>query len=572
MDAAQLQQILSDLITHWESETVEFKEAGKDYDTDKIGRYFSALANEANLEGAESAWLVFGVNNKSRTVVGSDYREDAERLQSLKLQIAQDAEPRISFRGIHELTTPEGRVVLFEIPASPQGIPIAWKGHYYGRDGESLGPLSLDKIDQIRAQAQGTDWSAQVLEGVTLDDLDPDAIKRARETFTLRHANRFDTAEVAGWPDAQFLDKAKLTASGKITTSTLLLLGREESSHFLTPHPAQLTWKLVGPEQAYQHFSPPFLLNTTRLYQKIRNIQLRILPEDELLAVEVAKYDQKIVLEALHNCIAHQDYLRSGRIVVTEHPDRLVFENEGSFIDGSPEDFLTGEKTPRRYRNPFLTQAMVELGMIDSMGYGIHQMYRGQAARYLPLPDYDLTAPNAVRLTIYGAIVDPAYTRLLIQKTDLDLLDVFALDRIQKSLPSTDDAIKRLRKAGWIEGRKPNLHISAKLAAATSKKADYIRTRSQDDAFYEKLVIDYLKKFQTATRAEIDDLLLEKLSNSLTEQQKTNKVKNLLTKLRTAGEIENRGSRGKPAWAFLSSGNSEKITKDLEKEDEPENQ
>jgi len=397
-----------------------------------------------------------------------------------------------------------------------------------------------------------------VIESASLEDLDPAAIKRARDTFTLRHANRFPPGEVASWPDTTFLDRAKLTASGKITASTLLLLGREDRAHLLTPHPAQLTWKLVGPEQAYLHFATPFLLNSTQLYQKIRNIQLRILPEDELLAVEVAKYDQKIVLEALHNCIAHQDYLRNGRIVVTEHPDRLVFENEGSFIDGSPEDFLTGEKTPRRYRNPFLAQAMVELGMIDSMGYGIHQMYRGQAARYFPLPDYDLSDENTVCLTLHGAIVDPAYTRLLIQKTDLNLLDVFALDRIQKHLPTSDDAVKRLRKAGWIEGRKPNLHISAKLAAATSKKADYIRTRSQDDAFYERLVIDYLRKFKSASRAEIDALLLGKLSSSLTDEQKSNKVKNLLTKLRTAGEIENRGSRGQPAWAFLGSDDLEK--------------
>ncbi len=548
MEPAALQEVLDRLVTRWENETVEFKEAGNDYPTDKIGRYFSALANEANLAGAESAWLVFGVNDRTRAVVGTDYRGDAERLQSLKQQVAEDSEPRISFRGIHELMTPQGRIVLLEIPASPQGIPISWKGHYYGRDGESLGPLSLDKIDQIRNQTQGSDWSARAVESAMLTDLDPAAIKRARDTFTLRHANRFAPDEVASWSDATFLDRAKLTAGGKITTGTLLLLGREESAHLLSPHPAQITWKLVGPETGYEHFSPPFLLNTTRLYQKVRNIQLRILPADELLSIEVAKYDQKIVLEALHNCLAHQDYLRNGRIVVTEHPDRLVFENEGSFIDGVPEDFLTGEKTPRRYRNPFLAQAMVELGMIDSMGYGIHQMYRGQAARYLPLPDYDLSEPNTVRLTLHGAIVDPAYTRLLIQKTDLDLLDVFALDRVQKHL-QIDDAISRhLRKVGLIEGRKPNFHVSAKVAMAANAKAQYIRTRALDDEFCKKLILDYLERFQPATRQEIDSFLLDKLGDVLGEEQKANKISNLLTNLRRAGKIVNKGSRKASAW------------------------
>lgn len=45
-------EILENLMERWEYETVEFKEAKSNYDTDKIGRYFSALSNEANLEAA----------------------------------------------------------------------------------------------------------------------------------------------------------------------------------------------------------------------------------------------------------------------------------------------------------------------------------------------------------------------------------------------------------------------------------------------------------------------------------------------------------------------------------------
>src|SRR5690606_1049132 len=140
-----------------------------------------------------------------------------------------------------------------------------------------------------------------------------------------------------------------------------------ESTYLLSPQPAQMTWKLEGAERAYEHFSPPFLLTTTQLYQKIRNIQLRILPQDELLPVEVSKYDQKIVLEALHNCIAHQDYTRNSRIVVTEQPDRLIFENAGSFFEGRPDDYVLDKRTPLRYRNAFMVEAMVSLNMIDKM-------------------------------------------------------------------------------------------------------------------------------------------------------------------------------------------------------------
>ncbi len=548
MTSAELNSLLEQLITAWENEVVEFKQAGKDYDTDKIGEYFSALSNEANLRNAERAWLVFGINDKTRAVVGSDYRMEIERLQGLKNQIAQATEPSITLRDIHVLEHPQGRVILFEIPPAPRGIPIAWKGHYFARAGESRTSLGLDKLDNIRQQTLQQDWTAQVITAATIDDLDEIAVTKARESFAQKYANRFAVGEVMSWPLITFLDRARITQNGKITRTALLLLGKAESSYFLLPHPAQLTWKLEGQERAYEHFGPPFLLNTTLLYQRIRNIQLRILPQDELLPIEVSKYNQEIVLEALHNCIAHQDYVRNGRVIVTEQPDRLIFENEGRFFEGQPDEYILGDKTPRRYRNPFLTQAMVELNMIDTMGYGIHLMYRGQVKRYFPLPDYDLSQPSTVRMTLYGGVVDPAYSRLLIQKTDLPLVDVLALDRIQKKLPIPNEAAARLRKAGLIEGRKPNLHVSALVADATANKVDYIRTRTQDDEFYAKLLTDYLRQFGQADRTEINKLLMDKLSDALNQEQKEVKIGNLLTKLRRNKRILNTGTRGQPLW------------------------
>lgn len=548
MDQDALQTLLDQLIARWEGEVVEFKRAGDGFSTSDIGKYFSALANEANLRNEEKAWLVFGVDNASRSVVGTDYRPEPERLHSLKMQISGDTEPSITLRDIHELHTAAGRVLLLEVPAAPQGMPIAWKGHYYARAGESLTHLGLDKLDALRQQVGAADWSAQLVKEATLADLDAAALAKAREFYAKKYANRFAADEVAAWSDTVFLDRARLTQDGQVTRATLLLLGKPEAAYRLSPHPAQLTWKLEGAERDYTHFAPPFLLTTTSLYQKIRNIQLRILPDDQLLPIELAKYDRKIVLEALHNCIAHQDYARNARIIVTEHPDRLVFENEGSFFEGQPADYVSGNKTPRRYRNPFLAQAMAELNMIDTMGYGIHEMYLGQARRYFPMPDYDLSEPQAVKMTLHGALVDPAYSRMLIQKTDLSLLDILALDRVQKKLPLDDAVVKRLRQAKLIEGRRPHLHVSAAVATATASKADYIRTRGQDDAFYAKLVSDYLAKFGSATRQEIDKLLSGKLSDALDAEQKQNKIGNLLSGMRSAGAIINTGSRKAPRW------------------------
>lgn len=541
--------LLEQLVVGWENEIVEFKEAKNDYDTDKLGQYFSALANEANLHNADRGWLVFGVENKKRKPIGTNYRPSDERLNGLKLQIREGTEPSVTFRNIHDFKESSGaRIVIFEIPAAPRGMPISWKGHYYARAGESLVPLGISKLEEIRGQTLLTDWTAQTVEGATLDSLDPEALRIARSRFTAKHANRIPPEKIEEWSDTAFLDRAKVTQEGRITRTALLLLGKQEATWKLSPHPAEITWKLEGEERAYEHFGPPFLLSSTRVFARIRNIQMRMLPENELLAHEVAKYDQKVVLEALHNCIAHQDYARSARIVVIERPECLILENEGAFFEGRPEEYIFNEKVPRRYRNPFLAQAMTELNMIDHMGYGIQDIYKRQRQRFLPLPDYDLHEQDVVRLTIHGRIVDPAYSRLLMQRTGLPLADVLALDRVQKRLPISEDAARHLRIEGLIEGRKPHIHVSARIAAATSTKAEYIRTRAQDDDHYAKLITDYLTKFGVANRKELDNLLMDKLSDALTGEQKVKKIANLLTKLRRQGRIVNTGPRAAPQW------------------------
>lgn len=553
----ELENLLDRLIADWENEVVEFKNVGDSYSTSDIGKYFSALANEANLRRRERAWLVFGVDNDTRQVVGSNYRTDRARLDGLKHQIAQGAEPSITFREIHELTLPAGRVVMFEIPASPVGIPIAWQGHYYARAGESLTSLGLDKLDEIRRQSSQSDWSAVIVPQARLDHLDEEALALAKKNFIQKHANRFTAEQVQGWGDQVFLDRCKLSLDGQLTRAAILLLGKDTASPLLTPHPAELTWKLEGQEKAYEHFHTPFLLNTSQLYHRIRNVQMRILPDDSLIPVEISKYERRIVMEAVHNCIAHQDYTKNARIIVTEFPDRLLLQSVGDFFEGAPGDYITGQKTPTRYRNPLLVQAMAALNMIDTMGSGIHEMHIGQARRYFPLPDYDLSEPETVRITIYGKVLDLAYSRLLIEKTDLPLQDVLALDRIQKKLPVDDPTVRRLRRSGLVEGRKPNLHVSASVASATATKADYIQTRSQDDAFYSKLVLDYLTEFDSATRKDIDELLWDKLSKGLSDQQKANRVRNLLNRMRESGEIENAGSRKLPKWVLKQGGDGE---------------
>ena len=541
--------LIDRLIAGWENEIVEFKQADNDFKTDRIGQYFSALSNEANLRGAAAGWLVFGVHDKTRQVVGTDYRPQPERLQSLKMQIAAGTEPSVTFRTIREVSHPGGRVVMMEVPPAPAGMPISFHGHYYARAGESLTSLGLDKQDEIRRQSLATDWSAGIVPEATVEQFDTDALNAARRAFAAKYAKRFSVDEVMGWPVTVFTDRAKLTSEGRVTRAGLLLVGRPESAWRLSPYPAQLTWSLVGPTRGYEHFGPPFLLSTTALWHRIRNVQLRLVRPGTLLQTEVSQYDERMVLEAVHNAIVHQDFLRAGRVLVQEYSDRLVVTNEGGFFEGLPEEYATGERSPSRYRNAMLAQAMVELGMIDTLGYGIFDMHNRQAHRFLPMPDYDLSTPTQVKLTIHGAVVDEAYTNLLMQRSDLPLTDVLALDRVQKGLAIPEKVTRRLRRAGLIEGRKPHLRVSPAIVDATAPEPG-VKARSGSDERLLQMIIDHLAVSGSATRRDIDTLLSADLAGLADDGQRMRRVTNLLTKLRRDGLIVNQGTKASPKWVL----------------------
>ena len=553
MTQPELQQVLQRLLAQWESECVEFKDANDNFSTSDIGKYFSALSNEANLRGQTAAWLVFGVHDKTRAIIGTDYRRDRARLDSLKHQITQDTDPSVSFREIHEIQTPQGRVLAFEIPPAPRGIPIGWKGHYYARAGASLTALSMAKQDEIRSQSLADDWSAIICKEATLDDLDPEALARAREIFIVKHRERISEATIRAWDIATFLAKARLTFRGGITRACLLLLGCEQATTLLNPYVAEMTWKLEGPELAYEHFNPPFLLTTTRLFQRIRNLRLSFLPANQLIPVDVPKYDQRIVLEALHNCIAHQDYTRQERILVIERQGELVFQNAGGFYDGTPLDYVLRNRTPARYRNRFLAEAMVQLRMIDTLGFGIREiMYRGQASRYLPMPDYDSTGPAHVIMRLQGRFIDENYSRALLANADLPWPDVLALDTIQKGGLPEDDAVQELRSKSLVEGRRPKLHVASHIAAITETEVEYLHHRAFDDGYYCDMIVEYLKRFGSAKRPKFNRLLEGKLSDLLSPTQKRSKIHNLLQRLQREGKIKVSGSTRAAVWKLTA--------------------
>ena len=541
MTEAELRTKLDELraLPH-ETEWFEFKEANDNLKTDKIGEYFSALSNEANLKYKDFGWLVFGVRNSDRKIVGTTYREDSARLDSLKHQIAQNTNDGITFREIHVLMHPEGRVILFQIPKATDGVPTSWKRHYYGRDGESLTALNLHEIDEIRNKGKIYDWSAGICEGATIDDLDSEAIKKARELFKSRRDELKD--EVDKWDIEEFLNKANLTIDNAITRTAIILLGKPESTHYLLPAIAKIKWILYEEKEiptSSQHFNLPFIIEIEKIINKIQNPKIAIGVDKSGTLQEDSRYHNWILREALNNCIAHSDYEENREIFIFEYPRELVFTNPGSFMPESIENVLTS-RAPTRQRNKFLADAMYNLKLIEVIGTGIKRMFRIQNDRCFPLPEYDLSKDNEVNLTVYGDTIDENYSKLLKDREDIDLETAIMLDKVQKGKEISEEEAKVLRGKKLITGRYPNISI----IGGRAKKARI----SVDKIELKETIISFIHKNGSATRSQIDELLMKKLPE-FTKSQKKNKIRNILFELSRKNEIiENIGSDRKSEW------------------------
>lgn len=556
MNSDELQALLNRLRAEpRETEWLEFK--ANRCEAQALGEYLSALANSACLFGKPRGLLIFGIEDGTHDVVGTTFDPLAEKgkgNQPLPLWLSLGLQPNVGFE-IHPFDYRGKRVVLFEIhPAFDR--PVKFYGIAYIRDGSSKTELAKYPEKERQIWQRHLDWSDQICEQATLSDLEPAAVAKARLEFKAKIPPDKLPAmamEVDSWDNVTFLNKAKLAVHGAITHAALLLLGREETTSLITPAVARISWILKNErneEKAYEHFAPPFLLNVDKVLARIRNLTVRELPSGTLFPLEMAQYDPWVIREALHNCIAHQDYGLRGRINVVETPTSLILSNVGGFLPGNVETVIRQDAPLEIYRNPFLAEAMVNLNMIDTQGGGIKRMFQTQRKRFFPLPDYDLSNPERVAVEIQGRILDERYTRLLMVNSDLDLATIMLLDRVQKRHRISTDEHRRLKAARLVEGRYPNLIVAAQVAEVTGEKARHIRERGFNNRYYRDLILNLIGEHQPISREDIDKLLLDKLPDVLNKEQRIDKIHNLISSL-AGKKIRNIGSRRIPKWILI---------------------
>jgi len=551
--------ILQHLIAGWEGECVEFKEANDNFSTSDIGKYFSALANEANLARLDRAWLVFGVGNRSRQIVGTSYRQDPNRLDSLKHQIGQDTNPPTSFRTIHDIAMPGGRVLMFEIPPAPRGIPVGWKTHYYARDGESLTGLSLAKQDQIRTQSAKPDFSAELCPGLNLDELSPAAIAEFRH----RWARRAPDLRIDAMSDPELLDAAELQADGQLTYAALVLLGTRAALGRHLPQ-AEFVFEYrsdesAGPAQDREEYRSGFLTYHDALWQKINLRNDRQSYQDDFFRYEIPTFDEGAIREALLNALAHRDYRLSGSVFVRQYARRLEVVSPGGFPNGITAENIADQQNPRNRR---LAEALGRCGLIERSGQGVNLMIESAVRQTKPLPDFSGSADHEVRLILAGTVQNPAFIRY-IERLGEDLLRTFstddfltldALSRDEKLPQRLRTRLPRLIELGAIEsqgrGRGIRHFLSRSLFEEIGKPGAYTRRKGLDHETNKELLLRHLgdRPDEGAPMRDLEQVL---------PAQSTSAIRRMLHELRSDGRVELRGKKRGSRWFILQKSSSD---------------
>ena len=516
----------------------EFKNLKNSFCGDEKDDVISYVSAIANMEGGH---LVIGVHDKTLDIVGTDtYNYDR---QKAILRLTERC-VNLSTEGldIDEFVTDDTnrKVWVIHIPKHLPKRPVFAHNKAWQRIEDSLVEMTAERMSAILDEPifSETDWSAQIVADAMIEDLDEVAIAKASMMFKKVHS-RIPEAEVNAWTVETFLSKCGIMKNGGITRAAIILLGKYESAFKLRPAVAQVTWTRRDEKQEvvdYEHFTVPFILTVDEILSKIENLTMREMPGGTLFPDTMKQYDDYTIREALHNCIAHQDYTMQQRINFVENPTYLYYSNAGSFIPGTLENALTNEEPQAYFRNECLCRAMVDFNMIDTVSRGIKKMFNEQWRRHFPMPDYEIDAKNRkVSVRIYGNEINEQYTNLLKTNKSLTLWDCISLDAIQKGRTIHEDIAQDLLNRGLIEGEAPNYTISLGIAKATRQLQGYTKQKGLDKEKIKQMILQYLKNAGTdgAKRDSIYEYVKDVMPQVKTHEQQLRLLGDILSALST---------------------------------------
>lgn len=508
-----------------ETLTIEFKSDLKKLpDTDLI----DAVIGMANTDGGT---LYLGVEDDG-TITGV-HPHHADEIGVVAL-IANKTVPAVSVRA--ELICEEGHSILqIEIPMS-RAIIASSEGKILRRrlkvDGtpENV-PMYPFEITTRLSQLSLLDFSAQMLSGATMDDLDPNERVRLRNIIKLRKGDK----SLLDLSDDE-LDKALRLITDdngtlRPTVTGMLLIGKEERLQQLIPTAKAVFQVLTGTQvRVNEQYTKP-LLATFELFEqhmKAWNPEREL--EYGLYRLPIPEFSETAFREGLVNAFCHRDYsiLQSVRVAIED--EGLTISSPGGFIDGvNLHNLLTVEP---HGRNQALADALKRIGLAERTGRGIDRIFEGSIVFGRPLPDYSESTERYVKLFIQRAEPDLAFARMIADEEARlgrslpinSLLILSALqhhkrlsmqelaDLIHVSESRTRANVEKLIESGLLEaagnGKARAYILSAKVYRAQDNAVGYVRQTGIDTMKYAELVLKLARQQNGyVTRDNVKELL-----------------------------------------------------------------
>lgn len=526
-----LEQLPAWLSVPRETERLEFKEAKNSFDPDKLLTYCAALANEGG------GHIVLGVTNDlPRRVVGTKAFPNVDKVKAdltSKLRIRIEA---------HELPHPDGRVLVFAIPARPIGRPIEVDGAYWMRSGESLVAMTPDQLQRIFREDM-PDYSAAICAAAGWDDLSPICMSRFRALWSLRRSAPLPSSDV------QLLEDAELVVDGGVTNAALILLGTKKAlGRHLANAEVIFHYRHSEFEQRAaqrEEFREGFLAFDDALWQLVdqRNSEHSYL--DGLFQRSIKTFNEAVFREAVLNAVSHRDYRNQGSVMVEQSPMKLRISSPGGFPEGVTAENIWQKSLPR---NRLLATAMARCGLVERAGYGADFMFGQLLREGKAPPSYEGTDAHEVVVSIDGRISDDNFRKFLAEATldlgrSLQTSELIALEAARREAsvpPLAAPVVPSLVRLGLLErAGRGKLVLGRKYQRLLGTAGDYTRRKGLGAGASAALLEQHLREHEGAALSELCAVL-----PSHTDKQ----VKRLLQRLQREGKAHFEGRTRGARW------------------------
>lgn len=493
-----------------EGENLEFKTARSNFHFEELTKYCVALANEGGGK------IILGVTDaRPRQIVGTKAFNQPERTRK---GLCERIPLGIDFEEFdHPDCAANSRVLVFSVPSRPVGVAIQYDGHRWVRKEDSLVEMSDDRLRQIYAES-GHDFSADICQGISVTDLDADAIDNFRNRWIAK-ANKAEDQEqarrVQSLDDAQLLEDVEAIVDGHVTYAGLILFGTNRA---LTRNlaAAEIVFEYrssdaSGPAQDRKEYRRGFFSYYDELWQQINLRNDKQDFQEGLFVTPISTFNERPVREAILNAVSHRNYQLGGSIFVRQYPRRLEIDSPGGLPVGITLQNILDRQNPRNRR---IAEILTRCGLVERSGQGMNLIYEDLIKQSKPAPEFSRTDQYQVGLTLHGTVQDPAFVRFVEKVSNEttayfhthDWLLMSAASRGEKLPKEAERRINHLIDLGIIErGKGRAFMLSRKFYEFAGKAADYTRRKGLDREHNLALLKKHIDESGTAG-ASLDEL------------------------------------------------------------------